>query len=370
MKKACNYIHNDEMKTTDWKYFVENELFQKNEKLIYLTQVGSQLYGTDDENSDTDLKGVFVPDPESILLKEDSESYGQYSTDFEDDSKDVDIEFWSIYKFLSLLKSGDTNAFDLLFGIDKNLVMRKPFYKLYKNRDKFLLKDAIHHSFIGYAYAQVKKYRIKGYNFQTLKYILNWFENHEYEEGQRLEYHVEDLQYDYYRDIIQNKYPDIDDEEKTAKLTQNIAIYETSRDTFLRINDHKKYPVGIRVKQFLDSIRKWEQQYGDRVRNGQGVDWKSLYHAKRSLYMAEELSLEGDLQLPLYEQVQEELKYIKYGERDFEDVLDEVSNYVDEVSSLIKNSDYLRESWPMRYVKTFMLDLYNLKEEDLYYEKF
>ena len=40
-----------------------------NYKLVYVTKVGSHLYGTASETSDIDYRGVFIPDVESVFLK-------------------------------------------------------------------------------------------------------------------------------------------------------------------------------------------------------------------------------------------------------------------------------------------------------------
>ena len=37
------------------------------EKILFKTLTGSKLYGTNSENSDTDIKGVFLPDIKDLL---------------------------------------------------------------------------------------------------------------------------------------------------------------------------------------------------------------------------------------------------------------------------------------------------------------
>ena len=41
--------------------FIKNFENQYNYRVVYVTQYGSKLYGTDNPNSDTDYKGIFIP---------------------------------------------------------------------------------------------------------------------------------------------------------------------------------------------------------------------------------------------------------------------------------------------------------------------
>ena len=43
------------------------------EKLIYLSQYGSHLYGLNTENSDLDFRGVYIPTLDDIILKKDKD---------------------------------------------------------------------------------------------------------------------------------------------------------------------------------------------------------------------------------------------------------------------------------------------------------
>ena len=67
---------------------------------------GSKLYGTDNPNSDTDYKGIFVPNEKDILLKRDIEHYNFNSNDEKtrNSKNDIDLQLFSIYKFFSLLQ--------------------------------------------------------------------------------------------------------------------------------------------------------------------------------------------------------------------------------------------------------------------------
>jgi predicted nucleotidyltransferase len=44
-------------------------------KIVYLTHYGSILYGTNSESSDIDIKGIFIPTMNDVILKLDPDHY-------------------------------------------------------------------------------------------------------------------------------------------------------------------------------------------------------------------------------------------------------------------------------------------------------
>lgn len=57
-----------------------------NAKIVYITMYGSKLFGTDNPDSDTDYKGIFIPNRKDVLLKRDIEHYN-YNTNSEGKTK-------------------------------------------------------------------------------------------------------------------------------------------------------------------------------------------------------------------------------------------------------------------------------------------
>ena len=126
------------------KELIDNFESQYNSKVIYITQYGSKLYGTDNPNSDTDYKGIFIPNKIDVLLKRDIEHYNfnSNSSNTRNTKDDIDLQLFSIYKFFSLLKKGETGAMDILFSLfrtdtqeynDKNYtdIIKENYQKFY-----------------------------------------------------------------------------------------------------------------------------------------------------------------------------------------------------------------------------------------------
>ena len=94
-------------------------IIEKAQELLYLTLYGSTLYGTAVEGrSDIDVRGIYLPSPESLALGEWSRTL-HCSTGGEgrNGSGDLDLDIWSVQHWLlRLLPAGDTGAIDVLFS--------------------------------------------------------------------------------------------------------------------------------------------------------------------------------------------------------------------------------------------------------------
>ena len=93
-------------------------------KILIKTYAGSHLFGTSTPESDTDYKGIYIPNAEQILL-------GNYNctiqettgaSDAKNSKEDIDVELYSLKKFFTMLKKGDTPAIELLFTPEELIV--------------------------------------------------------------------------------------------------------------------------------------------------------------------------------------------------------------------------------------------------------
>ncbi|MFW6030156.1 MAG: DNA polymerase beta superfamily protein [Halanaerobiales bacterium] len=330
--------------------FIKEKILHKDDKLYYLSVVGSQLRGTNNEDSDLDIKGIFLPSKESLILGEKREQYGPYTTSKGNEKNgpdDVDIELWSIHKFFKLLQKGDTNAVDLLFSYSNPtawIYRKSTFNSIFNHRTKLIGKKALEKAFIGYSYGQYKRYEVKGFNFHTLKLILKYFKELPiYNGSQRLEHYVHDM-------INWVK-------ERTNEL--QVYIVEDKKDKYVEINGYKKYPLGIRIKQFIDYIQKWADTYGSRVKNNdEGIDFTSISHAFCTLLIAENLAKTGDFKFPLKYYDANDLLNIKNGEFDYKNLITDLKQYVEEVRELIRNSKVLTQKPDVKFMRNHILELY------------
>ena len=90
-----------------------------NYQVIYLTLTGSKLFGLNTESSDTDIKGIFIPSKEDLLLQQvkDTYSFSTGSNNTKNTNKDIDLCLFSIHHFLKNLEKGETNSIDIFFSM-------------------------------------------------------------------------------------------------------------------------------------------------------------------------------------------------------------------------------------------------------------
>src|ERR1700744_6582982 len=92
--------------------------------LLVKMEFGSQVYGTNLPNSDTDIKGVYIPEPKHILLAttKDAINYNTKQGSLtKNQPNDLDEEYYSLQKYLKLLCEGQTVALDMLFVPEKHI---------------------------------------------------------------------------------------------------------------------------------------------------------------------------------------------------------------------------------------------------------
>ena len=77
-------------------------LLPEDATLLYLTEFGSVLYGTNTPSSDTDLKGIYLPSIKSVLLEQAPETivHNTSGKDIRNTSDDVDITLYSVTYYI------------------------------------------------------------------------------------------------------------------------------------------------------------------------------------------------------------------------------------------------------------------------------
>lgn len=136
-----------------------NIQFPEGSKVIFSCISGSHLYGTNDENSDIDTRGVFIA-PEKYI-------YGFLNRVEQIQDNENDVCYFELKKFLQLSLNANPNILELLFVPE---LMWKDYNEdwelIVSNRSSFLSRKA-KHTFLGYAYSQFL--RIKNHR----KWLLN-----------------------------------------------------------------------------------------------------------------------------------------------------------------------------------------------------
>ena len=141
---------------------------------IYMTYMGSMVYGASNDMSDVDVYGAAVP-PKEIVFPEqfggEIFGFGKQIQRFEqwqqhhikDPSKDSEYDFsiYNIVKYFQLLMDNNPNITDSIFTHERHVFHITPIGQhLRDNRDLFLHKGSMH-KFRGYAHSQMSKIKNK-----------------------------------------------------------------------------------------------------------------------------------------------------------------------------------------------------------------
>jgi len=303
-------------------------------RLLYLTISGSKLYGTNTPDSDIDLKGIFLPRKEELILQSVNNSYTDNTNNskVKNSKEDIDFSLHSVHNFFNQLYSSETGAVDVLFSMfreDTILYKNEDFIRLMKDNYKSFLNSNMK-SFVGYALGQTKKYNIKGRRYKELDVFYNSIITLEgFDKEAKLE-----TAFDTFSEIMEiNNFKYIGftmlSPPKNAKSATKIKYINILGKTF-----HGNIKLGY----FIEMVKVQFNGFGNRTKTiaKTDVDWKSASHAFRIALETKELLETSFIKFPLtYANL---VKEVKYGIKDMEYLVTNVEQILDEVEELVIKS--------------------------------
>lgn len=319
---------------------------------------GSHLYGTNTEESDLDLKGIYLPTSREIVLGtyKPTISTTRPKRKFERNTKDdVDIEVFSLDRYLQLLSQGQTVALDAFFSpeFQSSFVRSDPagrfIGEIVANKDRLLHKNIS--SFLGYAKMQAARYGIKGSRMDALKRavdLLSQFHPHS-----KLSEHAEaiaQLRTDNLAVVSLENTPIID-----------IVLIKCPDGAMLPHLEvaNRKVAYTAKVKHALDIYRKVYDEYGSRAHKANlagGRDYKALSHAVRVNSQAKELLLTGNIIFPRPDR--QILLDIKTQKMPYEQIAELIEQGLVDVVEAQKKST-LRDASDQEWIDNFVYDVYS-----------
>jgi hypothetical protein len=294
-------------------------------------QFGSHVYGTNLPTSDNDYKGIYIPKSRDILLQQAKGSLQHHSKQDENaknTAEDIDIEIFSLHKYLNLLMEGQTIALDMLFTPPEfwfeDIGFQDIWQDIVYNKERFLHKGVS--SFAGYCRTQANKYGIKGSRMRAVKEsvdFLNGFDNTHKRLNETVCLGVlKDFANDHeYVDIVKvfNK-----------PQQKNVEYFEVIG---------RKFELTLPVSEVLGRLESMYDSFGERARlaeRNEGVDWKALMHAVRVQEEAKELLSTGNITFPRPEK--ELLLKIRKGEMAYKKVAELIENGLEQLDYIQKTS--------------------------------
>lgn len=136
----------NELKNARYNFLNINENLGKN--IVLLGLGGSHAYGTNNENSDVDIRGVATNSKRNILTGNDFEQVVD---------TDTDTTVYSFDKIVKLLCSCNPNVIELLGLRPEHYLYVSPIGQMLLDNKTLFLSQVAAHSFGGYANAQLRR---------------------------------------------------------------------------------------------------------------------------------------------------------------------------------------------------------------------
>lgn len=308
---------------------------------------GSQAYGTATENSDVDIKGVYVlPQEEFFSLSFDEQIN-------EDGNNTM---FYELRKFVDLLSKNNPNMLELLAVPEDCLRHRHPLYE--RLQPELFLSRLCQDTFAGYAMTQVRRarglnkkilnpmeeqrksnldfcYVVQGQGSVPLKDFLRQQNIPQERCGLVAIPHMREvygLYYDpeeHYAGIVRSE----DSMDVTlSSVKQNapvIGILSYNKDGFSKYcKDYKSYWAWVDNRN--------EERFQHTIDHGRNYDAKNMLHTFRLLDMAEEIGRTG--KIIVRRPNREFLLEIRAGKFSYEELVDEAERRVERIKNVYASS--------------------------------
>lgn len=310
---------------------------------------GSHLYGTDTPNSDLDLKGIYLPTAKEIVLGNYKKtiSTSRPKSEFERNNKDdVDMEIFSLDRYLDLLVQGQTVALDMLFAPHLSYTNSTPqgnqlMYEIYINRHELLNKNV--NAFVGYARQQAAKYGQKGFRIHAIRSILELLKAWE---GKA--HRVGDCDLEHWVPSCGNEHIRI----------EYLKAPNGQMEPYLNVCD-KKIAFHSTIKYALEHVQKRFDEYGKRAlmaEKNEGIDWKALSHAIRVNSEAKELLETSKITFPRPDR--ELLLAVKLGHMDYKEVANIIETGLEDLTKASAEST-LKDAPNTEWSDNFIYEVYS-----------
>jgi hypothetical protein len=265
---------------------------------LFTVIFGSQLYGTNTPESDTDLKTIYLPDLSDMLVGNKLETIKVRDSKPTERTKagEIEEECIPIQTFAQHFLKSQTYAIEICFAYQD-----KARNVVYVNRDyepaiddfinalivKFLNKNI--NSMVGYAQSQSMKYSLKTERLEEIEKLIlvvkHYINLNSKGENTGLA-------------KIANKIYDTD-KSKPIFITEMTSSRTGITEPALSIGN-KLYSLRTKLPHFIKALNILKEKYGERTKEGsEGTDWKSVSHAIRIVKQANELLTTNKISFPV-----------------------------------------------------------------------
>lgn len=303
------------------------------ENVILLTVGGSHAYGTENENSDLDIRGIAIENKNCILGLSNFEQ-------FED--KITDTVIYGLKKYINLISNCNPNTIEILGTKKEQIYYINEIGQLLKdNINLFLSKRAVH-SFGGYAIAQLRR-------------LENALVRDEYPQAEKEQHILKTIQGQMYHFI--DHYKDLTGQTINLYIDKsNKEDYET--EIFMDL-DLKNYPLRD-FKNIYSEMNNIVSEYGKlNHRNNKKDEIHLNKHAMHliRLYLMGIDILEGNGVNTYRENDRELLLNIRNGKYEYKEIFEMANSYKNRFEYASKNTS-LPSQPNYKLIEELVIDMY------------
>lgn len=278
------------LKSDEYGFLKTDKNLGKN--VIIITLGGSHAYGTDNENSDLDIRGCALNSKMQILTNENFEQFV---------NEETDTTIYAFNKLVSLLSSVNPNTIEMLGNKPEHYFYVHPIgQELIDNAHLFLSKRASY-SFGGYATAQLRRLenksnrlvgqeQLENYIYNTLQHVSENFEEKYGIPAGQIQLYIDkavnpDMMTEIFMDANLKHYPVRDYTEMWAELKNVIKSYKNIGARNNKAIEHNKLGkhmmhlirlymmcLDIFEKEIIVTYREAEHDLLMDIRNGKFLD--------------------------------------------------------------------------------------------------
>lgn len=278
------------LKSDEYGFLRTDKNLGKN--VIIITLGGSHAYGTDNENSDLDIRGCALNSKMQILTNDNFEQFV---------NEETDTTIYAFNKLVSLLSSVNPNTIEMLGNKPEHYFYVHPIgQELIDNAHLFLSKRASY-SFGGYATAQLRRLenksnrlvgqeQLENYIYNTLQHVSENFEEKYGIPAGQISLYIDkavnpDMVTEIFMDANLQHYPVRDYTEMWAELKNVIKSYKNIGARNNKAIEHNKLGkhmmhlirlymmcLDILEKEIIVTYREAEHDLLMDIRNGKFLD--------------------------------------------------------------------------------------------------
>jgi len=316
-------------------------------KTIVKMKFGSHLYGLNTPESDTDYKGIYIPDLKDIVLQrvpKTSINMSTGSADGKNTKEDVDTEMFTLQGFIKMCAQGQTAAVDMLFAPEEMIIESSfEWRRIQEQRDKLITGKAA--AFVGYCYQQANKYGIKGSRINAIDTVLAFLSKKDPDMKLYIPYHSMSQALDGVKHVEFIKLPVKKGSDKKVNAVEVCG---------------RKFDVSVKISYMINALEKIKDNYGDRAqlaKKNKGIDWKAISHAMRVCMEAEELLTTGRVTFPFTGRKKNYLLNIKKGVLEYDSVAHSLEEYMQLIRQLEETTTLPRQI-DVDYWDNFIYNVY------------